>query len=124
MPVSWRISEGLVRLESSGSVGFAEWKAALDAALASPDYRPGMGVWHDQRQLRDAPSTEEGKSRAAYVVARGIRPWAVLVATDVQYGMARLGDAHSSGTEPEIQPVPDQAPADPSAPSPRPLPAQ
>jgi hypothetical protein len=112
MPVSWRITEGFVRLESSGPVGFAEWKAALDAALASPDYRPGMGILHDQRQLPDAPSTEEGKSRAAYVVARGIRRWAVLVATDVQYGMARLGDAHSAGTATEIQAFRDPAEAE------------
>src|SRR5712692_10463338 len=44
MPVSWHISEGIVRLESSESVTFAEWKAAVDAALAHGDYGPGMGV--------------------------------------------------------------------------------
>ena len=112
MPVSWHISEGLIRLESSGSVTFAEWKAGVDAALASTDYRPGMGVVHDQRRLRDAPSAEEGRARAAYVVALGIRRWAVLVGSDVQYGMARLGDAHSSGTSTEIQAFRDPAEAE------------
>ena len=112
MPVSWRISEGIVRMESSGTVSFFEWKAALDAALASPDYRPGMGVMHDQRLQKDAPSPEEGKSRAAYVVARGIPRWAVLVGSDVQYGMARLGDAHSAGTATEIQAFRDPAEAE------------
>ncbi len=112
MPVAGRISEGIVRLESSETVTFAEWKAAVDAALASPDYRPGMGVLHDQRRLRDAPSAEEGRARAAYVVAQGIRRWAVLVATDVQYGMARLGDAYSSGTSTEIQAFRDPAEAE------------
>jgi len=112
MPVSWRISEGIVRIESSESVTFAEWKAAVDAALASSDYRLGLNVLHDQRRLKDAPSAEEGKARAAYVVARGIRRWAVLVGSDVQYGMARLGDAHSSGTSTEIQAFRDPAEAE------------
>jgi hypothetical protein len=112
MPVSWRISEAIVRLESSEPVTFAEWKAAVDAALASTGYRPDMGVLHDQRRLRDAPSTEEGKTRAAYVAALGIRRWAVLAGNDVQYGMARLADALSSGTSTEIRAFRDPAEAE------------
>lgn len=112
MPVSWHISEGIVRLESSEPVTFAEWMAAVDAALAHRDYRPGMGVLHDQRGVRDAPSNDEGKKRAAYVVARRIGRWAVLVGSDVQYGMARLGDAHSSGTSTEIRAFRDPAEAE------------
>jgi hypothetical protein len=42
MPVSWRISQRVVFLESTGKPTFAEWRAAVDAFLADPDYAPGM----------------------------------------------------------------------------------
>jgi len=103
MPVSWRISQGIIHLESDEPATFAEWKAAVNAVLASADYRRGMGLLHDQRRLRDAPSVEEGKARAAYVAALGIRRWAVLAGSNVQYGMARMGEALSDGTATEIR---------------------
>jgi hypothetical protein len=36
MPVSWRISEEIVWLESAEPVTFEEWKAAIDGALRGP----------------------------------------------------------------------------------------
>jgi hypothetical protein len=103
MPVSWRISDGLVFLESDDPVTFAEWQAAIDAALANKDYRPGMGVLHDQRRLKRAPSIEEGKARVHFVAGRGIRRWAVLAAGDATYGMGRMGEALSASTTVEIR---------------------
>ena len=112
MPVSWRISEGAVVIVSDEQATLAEWKAAVDAALADGDYRPGMGVLHDQRRLRDAPSAEEGRARAAYVAWRGMRRWAVLAGSDAAYGMGRMGEGISSGTATEIRAFRDPAEAE------------
>jgi hypothetical protein len=112
MPVSWRISNGLVVLESDEPVTFAEWQAAIDGALASKDYRPGMGVLHDQRRLKHAPSVEEGKARVSFVAGRGIRRWAVLAAGDATYGMGRMGEALSAATSVEIRAFRDPAEAE------------
>ncbi len=103
MPVSWRIADGLVWLESDDPVTFAEWSAAIDAALADKDHRPGMGMLHDQRRLKHGPSIEEGKARVAFVALRGIPRWAVLAESPVAYGMGRMGAALSSGTSTMIR---------------------
>src|SRR5258708_10821700 len=98
MPVSWRISDGLVFLESDDPVTFGEWQAAIDAALANKDYRPGMGVLHDQRRLKRAPSIEEGKARVNFVVGRGIRRWAVLEGRAASLAPGCMGRAPSGAT--------------------------
>lgn len=92
MPISWRISDGLVRLESHGDVAFDEWKAAVDAALAHPDHRPGMGVLHDWRGMRTSPSTAEIEARARYGAGLGPIRWALVVPSDVGYGMGRMAE--------------------------------
>jgi hypothetical protein len=103
MPVSWRISEGIVWLESSEPVTFAEWTAAIDGALAQKDYKPGMGMLHDQRRMKHGPSIEEAHKRVAFVAARGIRKWAVLAESADSYGMGRVGEALSNGTATAIR---------------------
>jgi hypothetical protein len=103
LPVSWRISEGVVFVESYERATFAQWRAAIVAALAHSDYRPDMGVLHDQRRLMDAISIDEGTARAAFVIARGIRRWAVLAGSEVGYGMGRMGEGISGGTSTEIR---------------------
>src|SRR5258708_16253562 len=98
MPVSWRISEEIVWLESAEPVTFEEWKAAIDGALASKGYRPGMGILHDQRQLKRGPSIEEGRARVSFVASRGIRKWAVLADSPDRYRMGLVGHALSHAT--------------------------
>ena len=112
MPVSWRISEGIVWLESADPVTFEEWKAAIDGALSSKGYRPGMGILHDQRQLKRGPSIEEGRARVSFVASRRIRKWAVLAESPDGYGMGRVGQALSDGTATAIRAFRDQAEAE------------
>jgi len=101
MPISWRIADGLVWLESDGNVPFEEWRAAVEAALAHPDYRPGMGVVHDWRSLKWAPSTNEIGARARYGATLGPIRWALVVPNDVGYGMGRMAEILTD--EPPIQ---------------------
>lgn len=92
MPVSWRISHGLIWLESDEAATFEEWQSAIEAALAHPDHRPGMGVIHDWRRLRAAPSTDEIRARARYGATLGPIRWALVVPGDASYGMGRMAE--------------------------------
>lgn len=94
MPVSWRISEGTVRLASDGRVTFEAWRAALDAFSRHPDYRPGMGVIHDWRNRREPMETAEAWARSNYILqlAATFAPtrWAVVVETRADSGARRM----------------------------------
>jgi hypothetical protein len=92
MPISWRVADGLVWLESEGLVPFEEWRAAVDAALKHPDYRPGMGVLHDWRGLHEPPEAADIRSRAEYGAKLGRIRWALVVSSDVGYGMGRMAE--------------------------------
>lgn len=92
MPVTWRITDGLLWLESDGDASFDEWREAVEAALRHPDHRPGMGVLHDWRGLRAAPSAEELHPRASYAKRLGPRRWAVVVEGQAGYGMGRMAE--------------------------------
>ncbi len=112
MPVSWRISDGIVWLESSEPVAFAEWTAAIEAALSDKSYRLGMGILHDQRRLQHGPSMKEAKARVAFVAARGIRRWATVAESLDAYGMGRMGEALSDGTSTAIRAFKEPAAAE------------
>jgi hypothetical protein len=112
MPVSWRIAGDIVWLESVEPLTFAEWRAAIDAALADKAYRPEMGILHDQRRLKHGPSVEEGAARVAFVASRGVRKWASLAESGDSYGMARMGEALSDGTATAIRAFRDPAEAE------------
>lgn len=92
MPVSWRISDGLLWLESDGVASFEEWREAVEAALRHPDHRPGLGVVHDWRRLRVAPEAEQLHARASYAGRLGARRWAVVVDGRAGYGMGRMAE--------------------------------
>lgn len=97
MPVSCRILRSVVFLESTGKPTFAEWRVAVDAFLADPDYRPGMSVVHDWREAQDVPSPIEIQKRAAYTAGRlsssHSTRWALVVRGVTSYGMARMAEA-------------------------------
>lgn len=112
MPVSWRVTNGLVYLESSEAPTLEEWRAAVEGALASSDYQPGMGVLHDTRLIKRFHSVEEAEERVAFVTKLGIRRWAVLAESPVGYGLGRLGEGLSSGTPTEIRAFRDPAKAE------------
>jgi hypothetical protein len=97
VPVSWRIAEDLVRIESDDPVTFEEWRSAVDGFSADPAFHPGMGVIHDWRSRTVTVTTVEIERRADYLIARtrshGSIRWAVVVHRDVDFGMARVGEA-------------------------------
>ena len=103
VPVSWRIVNGLVYLESTQGATFEEWRDAVDFALADPAYQVGMGILHDWRRLQTALPTAEVVRRSQYLAKSAARfgrtRWALVVDTSAAYGMGRMAEALTgSGT--------------------------
>ena len=96
MPVSWQIRNGLVRLESDEAATFEEWRDAVDAAIADPAFRAGMGIIHDWRKHANALPTAEVSKRSEYLARNAARfgrtRWALLVDNSVGYGMGRMAE--------------------------------
>lgn len=106
MPVAWRVENGLVWLESEQG-SFDDWKAAVDAFLAHPDYRTGMGIIYDRRKLRRAPGVDELKIALAFVQSRrskiGMARWALVVGSPAEFGMGRMAQILIGETEVRIR---------------------
>ncbi len=115
MPISWRIANGVVLLESAETATFREWCEALKGFLADPDYRPGMGVIHDWRRLLTASPSTEIMARAEYVTEipamKGTR-WALIVAGTVTYGMGRMAEILMETSSVELRVFRDMAEAE------------
>jgi hypothetical protein len=97
MPVSWRISRGVVFLESERQVTLHEWTSAVDGSLASDGYRRGMGVVQDWRSTKGLPAARVIRLRIDVLVerarARGVNRWAIVVAGDARWEIVVTGDA-------------------------------
>ena len=94
---------GLVHLESDEGATFEEWRDAVDAALADPAFRPGMGIVHDWRKHASPLPTAEVKERSEYLARNAERfgrtRWALLVDNSASFGMGRMAQTLTgSGT--------------------------
>ena len=104
MSVSWRIENGLVWLESAGPWDAMAWMGAVDASLAHPNFRPGMGLVHDRRGLRlpEGPATREVGMALGFVRSRAARigkaRWAIVVADPANFGVGRMAQMMAEGT--------------------------
>ena len=96
MPITHRIDReaGIIFVERSGTIESQDEDEALRRRLSDPDYRPGLGMLVDCTGMDPADSTEVIcylADQTAHMAARlRCGPLAILVKTDVQYGMARM----------------------------------
>lgn len=101
MPISWQIHDGLVWIKSEDPWSIAEWKAAVDAFLAHPEFRQGMGIINDRRGLRRVPTAQEVAAAINFVksreVAMGNARWAMVVGDPTNYGMGRMAQSLIAG---------------------------
>jgi hypothetical protein len=80
-------------------------RAFFATVLVHPDFEPGFHFLGDRREVTDEPDSSYIRAVSLEVLARqavlGPCRWAVLVATDISYGMARMWGllTHSSGVE-------------------------
>lgn len=96
VPVSYRLdpAAGIVRVEVSGRPGFDEETGIYRLFRRDPAYRPGMPILVDDRGREAAADLAEVRAlgdvvRHSPANLTGIR-CALLVASDLQYGMSRV----------------------------------
>lgn len=96
MPVVYQIDEekGIVRVRAFDEVTWEDQARASAAWFADPGYRPGMPILFDTRERRTVGDSEEVRTardntEALAAIQPGTRI-AVVVQTDVGYGMTRM----------------------------------
>ena len=94
MPVRYEIREQILHLTAKGPVSAEEELQCARGWLADPDYRPGMAILLDNRGRETKPSEAHirkmaSRAEASADVLDGTR-CAIVVASEVEYGMARM----------------------------------
>jgi hypothetical protein len=83
-------------------------RAFFAAVLTHPDYETGFNFLGDRREIGEEPDSAYVRAVALEVMTRqavlGPCRWAVLVATDASYGMARMWGLLTESTGVEIKP--------------------
>jgi hypothetical protein len=102
LAISWEIKGGLVWVESTGDSGVAERISTIEAVLADPAYRSGMGLIYDVRRRTNVPEAVEIQQTVAYLASRGKEigrsRWALVVNTEAAFGMGRMAGAMLEST--------------------------
>jgi hypothetical protein len=115
MPVSWRIAEGVVFLESDEAATFDEWKDAVGAALPVARTECVDAVVHDLRQMARVPSLREANARVQVLVQQsktfGITRWASVVSGPENLGMGQTAEMLGAGELVEFRVFEDLAEA-------------
>jgi hypothetical protein len=110
MPIHFAIDRRrrLVCYAVEGDATAAEARAFFEAVLSHPDYARGFDFLGDRREVGEAPGTHYVQTVAAEVKARrrelGPCRWAVVVADDAGFGMARMWSILADGSGVDIRP--------------------
>ena len=98
----------LVRMAIRGEITFAEWREAMDAILADPNYRPGFGFLVDLTDLVNAPETTFIRQVAGYFLGHrgelGAGRRAIVVTAQSIYGMARMEEILAEPSRVAVRP--------------------
>ena len=102
MPLTFDIDTASRVVElTCGNTSIERWRAVMAAVMADPRFEPGYSYLVDCRTATRAPSAQDVDAVVAFIgrhaAALGCGRWAVVVAADAGYGMARMasirGDA-------------------------------
>ncbi len=112
MGVTYEIADGVLRWALAGQFTGDDVRANRSAIRDDPGFRPGMPVLIDCREMRTLLPAEELRALAAEMFrppASASERWryAVLVATDVGFGLARMYGAFVPDPAVDIRPFRD-----------------
>lgn len=99
----------LVVVTRSERVGAEAWEAFLSALVGDPAYARGYAFLEDRRALRELPTRSEVERASRWIqdhgVALGATRWAIVVseASPAAFGMARVREALTSGTQVQVR---------------------
>ena len=99
MAVSYTFDKGLLLLIAEEGATVTDWTAAVDEALASPLFEPGMALVADARQMARIPSTRDVVARVEFIEGLSkngrVSRWALVMTDGVQYGIGRMAEAYA-----------------------------
>ena len=102
MPVTTEIDAkaGVVVNRAAGPLSLSEIKVTLEEIFGNREFQPGMGfVWDVRGGAIDAISSREIRGLADFVArrleARGSGRLAIVVSTDLAYGIGRMVDGYA-----------------------------
>lgn len=103
MPITYAVHshERIVVVTLTGSLQLREYRDALHRALADKRYVPSSAILLDARAVDRLPSIDDLRglvSLARELSARAVEPFAVVVATDLQYLAGKLFATLASAT--------------------------
>lgn len=103
MPITYAVhSDGrIVIVTLTGTLELREYRDALHRALGDPRYQPGSAILLDARAIDRLPSIDDLRglvSLARDLSARAVEPFAIVVATDLQYVAGKLFATLASAT--------------------------
>jgi hypothetical protein len=116
MPVSWRLEDGVVFLDSDEGATYDEWKEAVEAALPVARTEHAYAVVHDLRRMARVPSLKEANARVQLLLRQskmfGIRRWASIVSGPDNLGMGQTAEMLGAGESVEFRIFEDAAEAE------------
>jgi hypothetical protein len=96
MPINHRIDSGWLLVERTGHISTHDEQGAIEARMKDPKIVTGIPVLVDCRKVEPADSTEVVQYLADHITshARHLKcgPLAIVVSTDVEYGMANVSN--------------------------------
>lgn len=103
MPITFVVNphERIVVVTLSGRLCVADYASKLEEAVADPRYEPGSAILLDARPIDPLPTVDDLRGLvqlARELSARGVRPFAIVVANDLQYLAGRLFATLASAT--------------------------
>lgn len=103
MPISYEVNapDRVVVVRLDGSLAVTDYAETARRALEDPAFEPGYGIVVDGRALEPLPSVEDLRglvSVAQELRGRGVAPFAVVTASDLQYLVGRLFATLASAT--------------------------
>ena len=95
MPLTYRIDSpaGLIHITSHGRVSSSEMQEVAESLLEDPEFRSGLDVLSDSRDVSVAPSTDDARV-AADLIQRvrnaGLARIAIVATSAAVYGMLQM----------------------------------
>ena len=93
MPIRWSIEGRILLFAAEGEYELDDVRAALDAAIAAPEFEAPMCMLADARASEANPSVDQIQQTASYLatIRESFLPvWVLVVRGSLRYGLARM----------------------------------
>lgn len=95
---------------------YDEWEAAMKSLLDDPAYEPGFHIFLDRSKVEEAPDSDYVRKVISFIRHHGPQfprsRWVAVVRNKANYGMERMAQLLSNGTNVEMSVFTDKSEAE------------